>query len=129
MKTKWIKSSDRLPDFNVGVLCFIPEEDGHITTGMWDVSRKWVLLDEYRIPKSEVTYWSEMVEKPKDQSYTKQDRSEEDILMSGQIRNLQKENFDLKTAIRKFVWHWESYFSNKTVGNPPDLQDLREFIE
>lgn len=56
----WIKSSDRLPTYNKGVLVFIPEEDNHITAGMYDVSNKWVLLDEYRQPQSQVTYWREM---------------------------------------------------------------------
>lgn len=53
----WFKSSDQLPEENVSVLVFIPEEDNHVTTGMWDVSKKWVLLDDYRIPLSEVTFW------------------------------------------------------------------------
>lgn len=70
MKTQWIKSSKRKPEYNVSVMVFIPEEDEHITAGMWDISNKWVLLDEYRVPLSDVTYWSEMIEKPKDKTYT-----------------------------------------------------------
>lgn len=45
------------PEYNVGVLVFIPGEDNHITSGMWDISKKWVLLDEYRTPECEVTHW------------------------------------------------------------------------
>lgn len=73
MKTKsgpWIKSSEQLPPYNVGVFVFIPEEDHHITAGMYDISDKWILLDEYRQPKSEVTYWCTMIEEPADKSYT-----------------------------------------------------------
>lgn len=53
----WVKSSDRKPEHNVGVLVFIPGEDNHITSGMWDISNQWVLLDEYRTPEEEVTHW------------------------------------------------------------------------
>jgi hypothetical protein len=123
----WIKSADRLPEFNTSVLVFIPEEDHHITSGMWDVSKKWVLLDEYRIPQSEVTYWMPFPREPLDTSFKKCNyigHTTDDI-----IRNLQKDNFTLKDAIRKFVWHWDSYFNNKIVGNPPDLNDLRKVIE
>lgn len=91
----WIKSSDRMPEFNVGVLVFIPEEDHHITTGMWDVSKKWVLLDEYRIPQSEVTYWMPMPEEPIDKTYKKSNRVEQTT--TELIRELQKENFLLKS--------------------------------
>lgn len=44
-------------EYNVGVLVFIPGEDNHITSGMWDIDNKWVLLDEYRVPDCEVTHW------------------------------------------------------------------------
>lgn len=91
----WIKSSERMPDFNVGVLVFIPEEDHHITAGMWDVSEKWVLLDEYRIPQSEVTYWMPMPEEPIDKTYKKSNRVEQTT--TELIRELQKENFLLKS--------------------------------
>lgn len=102
MKTKWISSKDRLPDYNVSVLVFIPEEDNHCTAGMYDISNKWVLLDEYRVPTSEVTYWSEMVDLPEDKSYTKSPhRPEEHDTMSYQIRKLQKENFDLRKELRE----------------------------
>lgn len=53
------------PPKNVGVLVFIPEEDHHVTSGMWDVSEKWVLLDEYRTPESEVTHWTHLPPMPK----------------------------------------------------------------
>lgn len=91
----WIKSSDRMPEFNVGVLVFIPEEDNHITAGMWDVSEKWVLLDEYRLPQSEVTYWMPMPEEPIDKTYKKSNRVEQTT--TELIRELQKENFLLKS--------------------------------
>lgn len=100
LKGGWIKSSDRLPEYNISVLVYIPEEDHHITTGMWDVSKKWVLLDEYRIPKSEVTYWRPMVEKPLDDSYTSAHLFGDDIeTMPEQISRLQKENFKQSQTI------------------------------
>lgn len=102
MKVKWIKSSEQLPPENVSVLVFIPEEDNHCTTGMWDVSQKWVLLDEYRVPKSEVTYWAEMVELPEDKSYTPKrtfSNIEEDTI-TYQMRALQKNVFDLEKIAR-----------------------------
>lgn len=52
----WVKATTK-PEHNVGVLVFIPGEDNHITSGMWDISNEWVLLDEYRTPEEEVTYW------------------------------------------------------------------------
>lgn len=36
---------------------------------------------------------------------------------------------ELETGIKKFAWHWRSYFDNKIVGNPPDLKDLEKLIE
>lgn len=53
---RWVKASIK-PEHNVGVLVFIPGEDNHITSGMWDIDNKWVLLDEYRISEEEVTHW------------------------------------------------------------------------
>lgn len=71
MDNGWINSKMKLPRENVGVLVFIPEEDNHVTTGIWDVSKKWVLLDDYRIPTAEVTYWRPIdYDLPKDQNYT-----------------------------------------------------------
>jgi hypothetical protein len=52
----WVKA-DTKPEYNVGVLVLIPREDNHITSGMWDISNEWVLLDEYRTPEGEVTHW------------------------------------------------------------------------
>lgn len=52
----WVKAAQK-PEHNVGVLVFIPGEDNHITSGMWDISNEWVLLDEYRTPEEEVTHW------------------------------------------------------------------------
>lgn len=55
----WVKAETK-PEHNVGVLVFIPGEDNHITSGMWDISNEWVLLDEYRTPEEEVTHWMPM---------------------------------------------------------------------
>jgi hypothetical protein len=95
-KPQWIKSSKRMPTENMAVFVFIPEEDNHITTGMWDVSKKWVLLDEYRVPRSEVTYWAPMFDEPEDQSYTPSDhRPDEMDTITYQMRDLQKQVFEL----------------------------------
>jgi len=61
----WNDVEKGMPEFNKGVLVFIPEEDNHITSGMWDISENWVLLDEYRTPESEVTHWAYLPEPPK----------------------------------------------------------------
>ena len=62
---KWI-SAEIKPEYNLGVLVFIPEEDFHITSGMWDISNEWVLLDEYRKPECVVTHWMPMPDIPKE---------------------------------------------------------------
>lgn len=97
--TPWIKSSEQMPEYNVGVLVFIPEEDNHITAGMWDVSQKWVLLDEYRIPRSEVTYWMPIPQEPEDKSYDPftSDPDEFD-LATEKISKLQKDNYNLNAV-------------------------------
>ena len=56
MEAKWISVKDQMPKTNKGVLVYIPVEDDHITSGMFDVSGTWVLLDEYR-PTENVTHW------------------------------------------------------------------------
>lgn len=72
MDNGWINSAMLKPEENVGVLCFIPEEDNHVTTGMWDVSKKWVLLDDYRVPTAKVTFWRPIdYDLPTDKSFTK----------------------------------------------------------
>lgn len=98
---RWIKSSEQLPPENVGVLVFIPEEDNHCTTGMWDVSKEWVLLDEYRMPKSQVTYWAEMPELPEDREYIPAGPPDEFETMSETISRLQKEIYDLRHNINE----------------------------
>lgn len=104
MRTNWIKSANEKPEYNISVLVYIPEEDDHITTGMWDISNKWVLLDEYRVPLSEVTYWMPMpVSKPTDQSYTPTTRTEDQENTSGIIRRLQMENYDLIKKYEKCI--------------------------
>src|SRR5690606_21804297 len=83
-----------LPDHNVSVLVFIPEENDHITTGMWDISKKWVLLDEYRVPTCQVTYWREMVGMPEDKSYEQTHSNPDEMdTVTYKIRTLQKENY------------------------------------
>lgn len=63
IRSEWI-AADIKPPQNLGVLVFIPGEDNHMTTGMWDVSNEWVLLDEYRVPTCEVTHWQLLPEPP-----------------------------------------------------------------
>jgi hypothetical protein len=70
----WVKA-DQKPEHNVGVLVFIPGEDNHITSGMWDISNEWVLLDEYRTPDEEVTHWTALPAFP--EGYTNNDIPEE----------------------------------------------------
>jgi hypothetical protein len=66
------------PEHNVGLLVFIPEEDFHITSGMWDVSNKWVLLDEYRVPDCEVTHYKVLPDIPKE--YQKEQKENEAVM-------------------------------------------------
>lgn len=61
----WISIETEMPEKNVGALVFIPGEDDHITSGMYDIDEKWVLLDEYRNPECEVTHWRPLPDKPK----------------------------------------------------------------
>lgn len=64
-KGEWVRCEDTKPEHNISVLVFIPEEDDHITTGMWDISCKWVLLDEYReVEEDKITHWMKCPEKP-----------------------------------------------------------------
>lgn len=65
LKSQWNNVDADLPDYNVSVMVFIPEEDNHITAGMLDVSGKWILLDEYREPQGNVTHWMPMPFEPK----------------------------------------------------------------
>ncbi len=102
MKNQWISVKDRLPEENVSVMVFIPEEDNHITAGMWDVSKKWVLLDEYRIPKSQVTYWASMIAEPEDKSYEPSEyRPDEMDTITYQMRELQRGNFKAEARIKE----------------------------
>lgn len=85
----WFSAKEKKPPMNKTVFVFVPEEDNHVTTGMWDVSEKWVLLDEYRVPRSEVTYWRPFdFELPKDKSYTPTAHSEEEDTITYQMREL-----------------------------------------
>lgn len=93
----WIKSDRHKPSYNISVLVFIPEEDNHVTTGMWDVSKKWVLLDDYRVPISEVTYWRTIdYELPKDRTFKKSGRDLENETTSKLIWDLQRRVFELE---------------------------------
>ena len=59
-------SKGNYPEYQLGVIVYVPEED-HITSGMWDVSRKWILLDDYRKPEGlfPVSHWMYGPDKPK----------------------------------------------------------------
>ncbi len=69
---------DGYPEHNKGVLVFIPDEDYHITSGMWDIDDKWVLLDEYRVLESAVTHWAEMPKIP--EQYAKERKETYDTI-------------------------------------------------
>lgn len=91
----WIDARKRKPVQNVSVFVFIPGEDDHVTTGMWDVSNKWVLLDEYRVPDQEVTYWHPVIPAPSDKSYTPAPpRPQEKDTTTWKIRELQKKVYE-----------------------------------
>lgn len=97
----WTNAEKEKPEYNVSVIVFIPEEDEHMTSGMWDISNKWVLLDEYRVPTAQVTYWRPMVEKPSDRKYTPTFNHEENDTTDKVIRNIQKENQSLRSELQK----------------------------
>jgi len=78
----WVKAETK-PEHNVGVLVFIPGEDNHITSGMWDVSNEWVLLDEYRTPEEDVTHWMPLPDLP--EGYSRNELPEEWIRQLKQI--------------------------------------------
>jgi hypothetical protein len=63
----WINADDEMPEPLIGVLVYIPDEDDHMTAGMWDKGDgegKWVLLDEYRVPDCRVTHWMPLPDLP-----------------------------------------------------------------
>ena len=125
-KYRWIKSSDQLPEENVSVLVFIPEEDFHITTGMWDVSQKWVLLDEYRIPQSEVTYWMPMVDAPEDESYNKTEFVEEEQTMSWKISSLQKQLYEIskqRDKLQEFKSYVHGRLDKMSIPRDPEPEN------
>lgn len=95
----WKKASEILPVENVSVFVFIPEEDNHVTTGMWDKSKKWVLLDDYRVPTAQVTYWHPMIELPMDREYEPTFNEENEGSPKELIRSLQKELYDANKFI------------------------------
>jgi hypothetical protein len=135
-KTKWIKSSDRMPEYNVSVMVFIPEEDNHITSGMWDISNKWVLLDEYRVPLSEVTYWAEMLPEPDDKTYKPlrvkdKDGIREEDTITYQMRELNKQVFDLTKEVERLKGlvkqlQDNTYEASQTIEEAKDL--LNHFV-
>lgn len=96
----WIKADLKKPRENTRVFVYIPEEDNHVTAGMWDVSKKWVLLDDYRVPLSQVTYWRPYdFDLPSDKTYTKSFEESEDLENTEvKIRRLQREIYDMTRA-------------------------------
>jgi hypothetical protein len=94
----WVKA-DQKPEHNVGVLVFIPGEDNHITSGMWDISNEWVLLDEYRTPDEEVTHWTALPAFP--EGYTHDDISEEWV---STLKAIAKEELAKKGIARANDW-------------------------
>lgn len=56
---------DGYPEYNRGLIVCIPDEDYHITSGMWDRDNKWVLLDDYRVPDCPVTHYMPLPPFPK----------------------------------------------------------------
>lgn len=83
----WIKVEEgSYPPHNIGVLVLIPEEDYHVTSGMWDIDNKWVLLDEYRVPECEVTHWMHAPNLP--DKYEKERKDQNKILRH--IKNISK---------------------------------------
>lgn len=125
----WINSKERKPECNVSVLVFIPEEDDHITTGMWDISNKWVLLDEYRVPVSDVTYWHPMIAAPEDKSFHPSTRlPEESDTITYKTRELQKRNLKLITSLRSIVLSVKAHPDYKGVENDEwtDLVSIAE---
>jgi hypothetical protein len=89
----WI-SAEIKPPYNKGVLVFIPEEDYHITSGMWDIDNKWVLLDEYRVPECEVTHWMKIPEVPEQ---FKKEIAENHKVMKGLSQLLKEGKISLPT--------------------------------
>lgn len=75
----WYCARTSKPKKNFGVMVFIPEEDNHQTSGMWDVSEKWVLLDEYRVPTSEVTAWRYLYDDPTNPEFLEYKETDVDI--------------------------------------------------
>jgi hypothetical protein len=62
-----------------------------------------VLLDEYRVPLSEVTYWRPIdYQLPSDRTYKKSGRDLENETTSKTIRLLQKRVFELEKEVEKF---------------------------
>jgi hypothetical protein len=116
---QWIKASEQKPDENKAVEVFIPEEDNHVTVGMWDVSKKWVLLDEYRVPVSEVTYWRYLRPEPDDKTYTPTERTLDDETMSRTIRVLQKQLFELEQRYRIAEYALRDIDMAADVADPP----------
>lgn len=123
---QWISVKDKMPEFNVSVLVFIPEEDNHITTGMWDVSKKWVLLDEYRVPKSSITYWRAMVDMPEDKSYTKSPvHNPAEDTITYRTRALQQQVFRFEYALRNI----DDYINSAIHPSSPVSRMIKSFIE
>jgi len=65
----WYCARTSKPKHNVGVFILIPAEDNHITSGMYDISEDWVILDDYRVSSHEVRAWRYLPELPSDKEF------------------------------------------------------------
>lgn len=125
----WISVKDRMPEKLVSVLVFIPEEDNHCTSGMYDTSNRWVLLDDYRVPTSQVTYWKPMCELPVDKSYVP---THIDELIPDTIARLQKENYELLDGLKlskDVINYIGDTLNNMDAVEPEDEEEVNPKIE
>jgi hypothetical protein len=52
----------------------------------------------------------------------------EEERLSRMIIRLKKSNAELLEVMEKYAHHWDIYFGSPAVGQPPDIQDLRNAI-
>lgn len=130
----WMKA-DIKPEYNVGVLVFIPGEDNHITSGMWDIENKWVLLDEYRVPECEVTHWMELPGLPDgvdknelpDEIVKALKRIARDELKRGKSPPNQSDAVEFAEWIRNENWEGRTHVGWINHTHAPDLLGNRRF--